>query len=166
MRPIQSERWGQALTINIFVAFSIARRNGFSVARRPENRRMATPTTGPLNPPTARPNVEAAFCLTAGFVLKASAVRVGFGKSCKPRWATSCHGPPSPCGYGAALFFAGRKKVEAAGVEPASLAKLPAATTCLAGRESRRLDNLPTRIQSPKPAEKVSGKCAQTPHPP
>jgi hypothetical protein len=45
------------------------------------------------------------------------------------------------------LVSSERRMVEAAGIEPASLANIPAATTCLAGRKFQPLDNLPTRIQ-------------------
>jgi len=39
--------------------------------------------------------------------------------------------------------------VEAAGVEPASLCELPAATTCLVRREFQPPDNVLTRIRRP-----------------
>jgi len=58
------------------------------------------------------------------------------------------------------------KVVEAAGIEPASPAKLPAATTCLVRREFQPLDNLLTRIQPPSQHEFVSGCRALTPRPP
>jgi len=41
------------------------------------------------------------------------------------------------------------RRLEAAGVEPASLANKPAATTCLVRREFQRPDNVLTRIRLP-----------------
>ncbi len=61
------------------------------------------------------------------------------------------------------LHFPKKKVVEAAGVEPASLNKEPAATTCLVRREFQPPDNVLTRIRLPSQHGKVSAYRALSP---
>ena len=63
----------------------------------------------------------------------------------------------------AARQMAENKVVEAAGVEPASLANKPAATTCLVRREFQPPDNVLTRIRLPSQHGNVSAPHALSP---
>jgi quaternary ammonium compound-resistance protein SugE len=91
------------------------------------------------------------------------AVWTGIGAAGTALFGIAMLGEPRDLGEGYALTTLAPKMVEAAGVEPASLFELPAATTCLVRREFQLPDNVLTRIRPPSRHEIFSASRAPAP---